>query len=226
MRPIRGDHVRVRRFFRLFFLFQYWHHGIYIGHNLVIEFGDGLYDKPNAVVRMTTLDAFQGDRNFEIVEYEHCCDADIVIERARSLLGEGGYNVILWNCEHVATWCKTGIAESRQVKTVAAGTVRVAAVTGGTVGVARVAAATAARVAAPAVAATSFNLPAVATGLSTFALPAPAIAALSSFKLPVVVSGLSTLGLPAVALAPATLGLSLGLLALSALAVAFSSRDR
>ena len=37
------------------------------------------------------------------------------IERARSKLGEQGYNLLLNNCEHFAFWCKTGVAKSTQV---------------------------------------------------------------------------------------------------------------
>ena len=29
-------------------------------------------------------------------------------------MGTGGYNVVFNNCEHFATWCRTGIAASRQ----------------------------------------------------------------------------------------------------------------
>ncbi len=37
------------------------------------------------------------------------------IRRARSKLGEQGYNLLLNNCEHFAFWCKTGVAKSSQV---------------------------------------------------------------------------------------------------------------
>lgn len=36
------------------------------------------------------------------------------VMRARSKLGERGYNLLLNNCEHFALWCKTGIAQSAQ----------------------------------------------------------------------------------------------------------------
>ena len=37
------------------------------------------------------------------------------VERARSKLGEDGYNIVFNNCEHFAIWCKTGVKESHQV---------------------------------------------------------------------------------------------------------------
>jgi hypothetical protein len=36
-------------------------------------------------------------------------------ERARSHLGEGGYNMATSNCEHFAFWCRTGLSTSQQV---------------------------------------------------------------------------------------------------------------
>jgi hypothetical protein len=40
------------------------------------------------------------------------------VARARSRLGEQGYNLVANNCEHFAWWCKTGEARSEQVETV------------------------------------------------------------------------------------------------------------
>ncbi|NEQ25214.1 MAG: hypothetical protein F6K28_40290, partial [Microcoleus sp. SIO2G3] len=40
---------------------------------------------------------------------------DIVIARAESRLGETNYNLLTNNCEHFATWCKTGRNESKQL---------------------------------------------------------------------------------------------------------------
>lgn len=38
------------------------------------------------------------------------------VERAKSQLGEGDYNLVFNNCEHFAVWCKTGVHESSQVQ--------------------------------------------------------------------------------------------------------------
>jgi hypothetical protein len=41
--------------------------------------------------------------------------ADAVIERAESRLGRADFDLVFNNCEHFATWCKTGISDSEQV---------------------------------------------------------------------------------------------------------------
>lgn len=38
------------------------------------------------------------------------------VARARSKIGERGYNLLLDNCEHFAVWCKTGLYRSEQVE--------------------------------------------------------------------------------------------------------------
>lgn len=40
---------------------------------------------------------------------------DAVIRRAESRLGRSGFDIMQNNCEHFATWCKTGIKDSEQV---------------------------------------------------------------------------------------------------------------
>jgi len=42
---------------------------------------------------------------------------DAVVARAESRLGEFGFDAWLNNCEHFATWCRTGISNSAQVDT-------------------------------------------------------------------------------------------------------------
>jgi hypothetical protein len=37
------------------------------------------------------------------------------VQRARNRLGETKYDLVKNNCEHFAVWCKTGVADSRQV---------------------------------------------------------------------------------------------------------------
>jgi len=43
---------------------------------------------------------------------------DAVIARAESRLGERRFDIVLNNCEHFASWCKTGLSESRQVEAI------------------------------------------------------------------------------------------------------------
>lgn len=50
-------------------------------------------------------------------EYEKFAafSADAVIRRAESQLGRSDFDIVMNNCEHFATWCKTGIKDSEQV---------------------------------------------------------------------------------------------------------------
>ena len=50
-------------------------------------------------------------REWQIASFE----PDSVIARAESKLGRSDFDVVLNNCEHFATWCKTGISDSEQV---------------------------------------------------------------------------------------------------------------
>jgi hypothetical protein len=40
----------------------------------------------------------------------------VVVQRAESRLGQSNYNLLFNNCEHFATWCKTGVSDSQQVR--------------------------------------------------------------------------------------------------------------
>ena len=39
------------------------------------------------------------------------------VQRARTRIGEGGYDLVTNNCEHFAMWCKTGVSECNQLLT-------------------------------------------------------------------------------------------------------------
>ena len=88
----------------------YSHHGIYAGDSFVVHrhFGP---------VRLDTLAFFSRGRKLHLVPPE---DGDFppdeILARAMSLLGQGGYHPLSRNCEHFVTWCRTGRAESPQVK--------------------------------------------------------------------------------------------------------------
>jgi hypothetical protein len=105
----RGDHIRVRRF-------GYWHHGVDCDDGTVIHYSGELLKRSDPAVQRTTLDNFAKDGKIETVNYATCDDPDAVIQRAESRLNESDYNFFSNNCEHFARWCKTGRAESRQVK--------------------------------------------------------------------------------------------------------------
>ena len=48
----------------------------------------------------------------------HLYSGDEAVERARSRIGQGGYNLAFNNCEHFAVWCRTGVKESSQVNNI------------------------------------------------------------------------------------------------------------
>lgn len=59
----------------------------------------------------------QAVRVLRLMDY-HLYSGDETVQRARSRLGEGGYNLALNNCEHFAVWCKTGVKDSSQVNSI------------------------------------------------------------------------------------------------------------
>lgn len=135
--PQYGDVIFVERYNGL-----YRHFGIYIGDDKVIHFAapDGDFDKKNACIHETSLDHFKdgseiyvmtfsekyesssalGNLNFEKFLYYKLQTPEETVARAKSMLGrkglkDKGYNIIFNNCEDFAIWCKTNIAESKQV---------------------------------------------------------------------------------------------------------------
>ncbi|BFM39274.1 lecithin retinol acyltransferase family protein [Synechocystis sp. LKSZ1] len=91
----------------------YEHHGIDCGDGSVIH-----YRKPSERIERTSWQTFsRGQPVQRLAEGQRFCFLpEIVVERAQSRLGEQKYNLLFNNCEHFATWCKTGISESQQIR--------------------------------------------------------------------------------------------------------------
>ena len=109
---MRGDQLYVyRNFGNLNGLYQ--HHGIDCGDGTVIH-----YRKPSEVIERTSLATFSQNNSILVKEYSKgfCFVTDVVVARAESRLGERKYNLLFNNCEHFATWCKTGINDSKQIR--------------------------------------------------------------------------------------------------------------
>lgn len=70
---------------------------------------DSSYDREHIIFSI-----WQAIKNFRLRDY-HLYSGDETVRRARSKIGEGGYNLALNNCEHFAVWCRTGIKDSSQV---------------------------------------------------------------------------------------------------------------
>lgn len=89
----------------------YEHHGIDCGDNTVIH-----YSKlGEASVARTTKDTFARGRRVYTKEQPTAYIPSVVVDRAESRLGERQYDLFFNNCEHFATWCKTGRSECEQL---------------------------------------------------------------------------------------------------------------
>src|SRR5438034_7977441 len=108
----RADHIFVKRT-------GYDHHGIDCGDGTVIHYTGEVGQKSDAAIRRTPLGVFLKNGEVQVRTYGACDGADAVVQRAESRLGENKYHLVFSNCEHFATWCKTGNARSEQVKDVA-----------------------------------------------------------------------------------------------------------
>ena len=110
----RGDQIYAYREF-LTLRGVYEHHGIDCGDGTIIHYRK-LED--SARIERTSLAVFTQGNSIYIKQYLEgfCFIADDAIRRAESRLGEENYNLLFNNCEHFATWCKTGISDSKQVR--------------------------------------------------------------------------------------------------------------
>lgn len=116
--PSLGNQLRVDRGL-------YYHHGIYIGDNKVIQFGSttGELDPSKAMVIETSLEDFLKDGVLEVAEYnddelKELRSPEKIVEAAKSRLGETGYNIVSNNCEHFSNECAFGKKKSAQVDNV------------------------------------------------------------------------------------------------------------
>jgi len=90
----------------------YEHHGIDCGDGTVIHLR-----KRNQLITRSPFLEFTDRKQVYIKSYPISYIPDVVVNRAKSRLGEKvNYNLLFNNCEHFATWCKTGYAYSRQVR--------------------------------------------------------------------------------------------------------------
>jgi hypothetical protein len=110
----------------------YWHHGIYVSHDRVVQFGGGILDQRHACVEEADLSDFLQDDRVEVVPKQQnwvglrgigrrdlppALPPDEIVRRARWLAAErfdGTYNLVGRNCETIALWCARNFAESLQ----------------------------------------------------------------------------------------------------------------
>ena len=102
-----ADHLQVPRQHGLFL-----HHGIDLGDGTVAHYLEG-----REILRSSLTDFSQG-QPVSVVTHAQCSPQGVTLRRAMGRIGEQNYNLLFNNCEHFATWCKTGRHQSRQVNSV------------------------------------------------------------------------------------------------------------
>ena len=102
-----ADHLQVPRRHGLFN-----HHGIDLGDGTVAHYLEG-----REILRSPISEFSQGEV-VSVLNHANASPAGVTLRRAMGRLGEQNYNLLLNNCEHFATWCKTGRHRSGQVDSV------------------------------------------------------------------------------------------------------------
>lgn len=95
----------------------YTHHGIDCGDGTAIHYTG---ERLRGIITRTTIAEFASGKQIFVKKYNTYEMPELVVTRAESRLGENKYDLIFNNCEHFASWCKTGKNESEQVNRVAA----------------------------------------------------------------------------------------------------------
>ena len=95
----------------------YAHHGIYIGNGVVVHYSGLSRGWSAGPVQEVSLAKFSQGRPVRVRPHETPrFDAQQVIRRARSRLGERCYQLMSNNCEHFCEWCVQGESRSHQVE--------------------------------------------------------------------------------------------------------------
>ena len=91
-----------------------------VEHNVIVGwFGDVIHrTKKHGICRENILVATRGREISLIAEPVSSEHAAQIIARAESMVGDPKYNFLSDNCQHFASWCFTGIAESYQLRDV------------------------------------------------------------------------------------------------------------
>lgn len=119
----RGDMIRVR-------LGSIYHYGIFVSEEEVIQFGyppTKEFAELNVFIEVCSvdIDTFACGSIVEVPSLDRAerrsrLDPEETVRRARSRLGEEGYNIIHNNCEHFAFECVFGVSRSVQEEKVRA----------------------------------------------------------------------------------------------------------
>ena len=99
-----ADHLEVPRQHGLFN-----HHGIDLGDGTVAHYLEG-----REILR-SPLEEFSRGQPLRVISHPGASPVGVTLRRAMGRLGEQDYNLLFNNCEHFATWCKTGRHHSGQI---------------------------------------------------------------------------------------------------------------
>ena len=86
------------------------HHGIDLGDGSVAHYLEG-----REILR-SPLDDFSRGQPISVIDHSDASPTGVTLRRAMSRIGEQNYNLLFNNCEHFATWCKTGRHRSSQIE--------------------------------------------------------------------------------------------------------------
>jgi hypothetical protein len=93
----------------------YAHYGVYFGGGLVLEFsGDRSKDVATAKPRVSPWDRFSEGRPVYVVEHTTSSMKDIYARASHVHARQPRYNLIGFNCEHLARYVVSGKSMSRQ----------------------------------------------------------------------------------------------------------------
>jgi Lecithin retinol acyltransferase len=110
LEPAAGTHLVTSRR-------GYTHHGIYVGHGMVVHYAGLSRLLKSGPVEEVTMRRFSVGRPVRMIEH---CESQYslreIVRRARSRLGENKYHVLENNCEHFCNWCISGRSRSIQVE--------------------------------------------------------------------------------------------------------------
>jgi Lecithin retinol acyltransferase len=95
----------------------YTHHGIYVGHGLVVHYSGLSGFWHCGPVEEVSLSRFAIGRPVQIVGRGRPSYSPLeIVRRARSRIGENDYRLLTNNCEHFCNWCVNGVSRSAQAE--------------------------------------------------------------------------------------------------------------
>jgi hypothetical protein len=99
-----------------------WHYGIVSAYEentetLIIHFCSNVGDSTGEKrIRETSISWFlENGKQAQVVHEEPAYDYKTIVQRARSQIGKGKYDLTVKNCEHFSSWCSQGYSYSSQV---------------------------------------------------------------------------------------------------------------